>query len=149
MGREGTQTAANSAYSDKIPSNFDGHSFFVSFHGYVQYWLQLTSLDPIKQRCALIARLAGEAKASAKSLGTEVIFSSCGVKKILEKLGSVYKVEKADELDIYFAEFLDYTCKSTYSAEQFIAGFFTRLDKIAELKWTTRSKDIFLFEKLK
>lgn len=43
----------------------------------VQYWLQFISLDPTKQGCALVARLTGEAKASAKSLGTETIFSIC------------------------------------------------------------------------
>jgi len=102
--------------------------------------LQLTSLDETKRGSALIARLSGEAKASATSLGTETIFSKTGVTSILEKLDKLYQLDKTDQLDIDLTTFLDYTWKSNFSVEQFIAGFHTRLDKISSLKLDEKLK---------
>jgi len=131
---------STTAFTDKVPPSFDGQSNYQTFRKDVEFWLQLTSLDETKRGSALIARLSGEAKASATSLGTETIFSKTGVTSILEKLDKLYQLDKTDQLDIDLTTFLDYTWKSNFSVEQFIAGFHTRLDKISSLKLDEKLK---------
>jgi len=131
---------STTAYTDKIPPSFDGLSNYQVYRQDVEFWLKLTSLEDEKQGSAIIARLAGEAKSSATSLGTEIIFSKTGVKSILEKLDKLYQIDKTDQLDIDLTTFLDYTWKSSFSVEQFIAGFHTRLDKISSLKLDEKLK---------
>lgn len=132
MGPGIGMATAGGSYTEKMPSAFDSDSCYKTFHEDVTLWLPLTTLAPAKQGVALVARLAGEAKASAKSLGTNKIFSNTGVESILSKLDKLYLIDKVDQLDIDFTTFLDYSWKAHLSVNQFIAGFHTRLDRIAE-----------------
>ena len=93
----------------------------------------LTSLEKCKQGPALIGRLSGEAKASAKTLGVRTISSENGANLILEHLDKSYGVDKVDQMDIDLASFLDFSWHGNMAIEQFIAGFHTRIDKIADL----------------
>jgi len=139
MGLMGS-ARSTAAFTDKVPPSFDGQSSYQTFRKDVEFWLQLTSLEDTKQGSALIARLSGEAKSSATSLGTSIIFSKTGVTSILDKLDKLYKLDKTDQLDIDLTTFLDYTWKSNFSVEQFIAGFHTRLDKISSLELDEKLK---------
>ncbi len=62
------------------------------------------------------------------------------MKVILEHLDKSYGIEATDQLDSDLAAFLDYTWHQKMGVEQFIAGFHTRLDKIAELNIDTKLK---------
>ncbi len=93
-----------------------------------------------KRGPALIGRLSGEAKAAAKSLGNEIIACADGATKIIEHLEKSYGVDAVDQLDIDLAEFFDFTWSSNITVEEYIAGFHSRLDKIAELSFSSKLK---------
>lgn len=52
---------------------------------------------------------------------------------ILKHLDKSYGIDTVDQLDLNLAAFLDYSWSGNMYVEQFIAGFHSRLDKIAEL----------------
>lgn len=132
MGPEGSVTGWGD-FSDKVPPSFDGHGDYTAYREDVTLWIHLTSLSSKKQGPALVGRLSGEAKASVKTLSIEIICSPEGVLKILEHLDKSYAVDETDKLDTDLAKFLDFTWKKEMTIEEFIAGFHTRLDKIASL----------------
>ena len=139
MGPESIAVPASS-FSERLPPQFDGHSSYSVYRQDVELWLVLTSLDKCKQGPALIGSLSGEAKASAKTLGLSVISSDDGATKILEHLDKSYGVDKVDQLDIDLASFLDFNWTGNMAVEQFIAGFHSRIDKIAELHMDDKLK---------
>jgi len=121
------------SYSDKVPPVFDGRTTFEDYREDVELWLALTSLEGTKQGPAIVGRLFGEAKQSAKTLGVKAISKEDGAKAILDHLEKSYGVGKTDQLDIDLANFLDYSWTKDLSVEQFVAGFHSRLDRIASL----------------
>lgn len=78
--------------------------------------------------------MSGEAQPSAKYVGFSSIVTAEGAKLVLAKLDELYKVGETTQLDRDLAEFLDYRWSNKQSIEPYIAGFFTRLDKIAPLQ---------------
>lgn len=88
----------------------------------------------------MIGRLSGESKASAKSLPVEILCAEGGVNKKLKKLDKSYAVDTANQLYAYLARFLDYSFKKSLTIEQYIAGFHSRLDKIATLNLDNKLK---------
>ena len=139
MGPEGIPIPTSS-FSERLPPQFDGHTSYAVYRQDVELWLVLTSLEKCKQGPALIGRLAGEAKASAKTLGVSAISSNDGALKILEHLDKSYGVDKVDQMDIDLASFLDFSWSGNMAVEQFIAGFHSRIDKIADLKMDDKLK---------
>eukprot|EP00171_Calliarthron_tuberculosum_P009567 IDg9567t1 len=133
MGPEGA-VASVSAFADKTPPAYDGHTDYTSYRQDVGLWLHLTSLSATKRGPALIGRLSGEPKASAKTLSIEKIIAEDGVNSILEHLDKSYAIDKTDQLDLDLAGFLDFSRNGRKSVEQFIAGFHARLDRIADLQ---------------
>ncbi len=63
-----------------------------------------------------------------------------GADKILEHLDKSYAVDATDQLDIDLATFFDYSWKNHMPVEQFIAGFHSRLDRIASLNMDAKLK---------
>eukprot|EP00171_Calliarthron_tuberculosum_P018277 IDg18277t1 len=139
MGPDGT-VSSTSAFSDKVPPAFNGRSNYASFREDVSLWLLLTSMEAKRRGPALIGRLGGEAKSSAKTLTLEVISSEDGVNSILEHLDKSYAVDATNQLDLDLATFLDYVWEKSMTVEQFIAGFHARLDKIAALNIDNKLK---------
>eukprot|EP00171_Calliarthron_tuberculosum_P005577 IDg5577t1 len=139
MGPEGP-AVQSSAFTDKVPPSFDGHNNYASYRQDVELWTHLTTLPAEKHGAALIGRLSGEAKAAAKTLSISEITSELGVNKILQHLDKSYAVNKTDQLDLDLASFLDFTWNVHKPVEQFIAGFHTRLDRIAELNINNKLK---------
>lgn len=127
MGPEGAEMAS-SAFLEKLPPSFDGHSSYAVYGQYIELWLLLISLEAPKRGPDLIGRLSGEAKASAKNLGIDTISSQDGATRILEHLNKSYGVDKIDQLDIDLSTFLEYTWRSHMTVEHFIAGFHSRID---------------------
>lgn len=66
MGPEGM--AQYGAFSKELPPAFNGHTSYSVYRQDVELWLLLTTFHATKQGPALIGRLDGEAKASAKPL---------------------------------------------------------------------------------
>ena len=85
MGPEHTPALMGN-FSDKIPPNFDGHVDYASYREDVQLWKNLTSLPPNKQGPALVGRLSGEAKASARTLNIPDLCATDGVNLLLGHL---------------------------------------------------------------
>eukprot|EP00171_Calliarthron_tuberculosum_P022319 IDg22319t1 len=139
MGPEGS-TLHITSFADKIPPAFDGHGNYASYRQDVELWTHLTTLDIEKHGAALIGRLSGEAKAAAKTLSIATIASGQGVACILQHLDKSYAVNRTDQLDLDLAAFLDFTWSSHLPVDQFIAGFHTRLDRIAELHINSKLK---------
>ncbi len=139
MGPEGS-VAETGEFSDKVPPSFDGHGDYSAYREDVILWIHLTTLSQKKQGPALVGRLSGEAKASVKTLQIDTICSPEGVPEILEHLDKSYAVDETDKLDTDLATFLDYTWKKSMTIEEFIAGFHTRLDKIASLNMDDKLK---------
>lgn len=123
-----------SQFTDKTPPTFDGHTVeYSSYRDDVLLWSRLTTLPDTKQGPAIIGRLVGEPKKSAKSVNIDDICSEKGVEKILERLDKSYAIDATSQLDVDLANFLDYHWDKTLSVDQFIAGFHSRLDKISSL----------------
>ena len=133
-------SALPGSFTDKIPPAFDGRNDYNSYKQDVQLWQTLTSLPKTKQGAAIIGRLYGEAKSSAKTIDIKDITSEDGVEYILDQLDKSYGLAKTDLLDLDLADFLDFTWNSKLTIEQFIAGFHTRLDKISDLKMDEKLK---------
>ncbi len=126
------------SFSDKIPPSFDGHSRYELYGQDVELWLCLTNLDDTKQGPAIIRRLEGEPKYSARSPGTAVISAPDGAHKIHEHLDRSDGVDDTDQLDLGLASFLDYSWDSKTSIETSTAGFHARLGELAELNLNTK-----------
>lgn len=128
------------AFSKDTPPAFDVHTSYAAYLQDVELWMNLTSLDPVKLGPAIVGRLSGEPKAAAKSIGTKLICGETGAALILEHLDKSYGVDAVDQLDNDLAAFLDYCWKRPMSIEEYIAGFHSRLDKLAELKINDKLK---------
>ncbi len=139
MGTEGS-TVFESAFTVTMPPTFDGHSNYSAYRQDVELWECLTTLAAEKRGPAIIGRLSGEAKSSAKTLSIAEITANDGVTKILVHLDKSYAVDATDQLDLDLAAFLDYSWRSTLTVEQFIAGFHVRLDKISDLNMDDKLK---------
>ena len=83
----------SSAFSERVPPSLDCHSSHVIYRQDVELWIVLTPLEKCKQVRALIGRLSGEARASAKTLGVKAIAGDDGAKKVLEHLDRSYGVD--------------------------------------------------------
>eukprot|EP00171_Calliarthron_tuberculosum_P018452 IDg18452t1 len=130
----------DSAFSDKVPPAFDGNCGYMSYRQDVELWMHLTTLPKEKHGAALIGRLSGEAKNAAKMIAMTDIMSSAGAQKILEHLDKSYAASKTDQLDLDLDSFLEFIWSDNQSVDQFVAGFRTRLDKIAELNIDSKFK---------
>lgn len=133
-------SSASCEFSDKIPPRFNGHGNYASYREDVVLWTNLTTLPSIKHGPAIVGRLQGEAKTSAKTIKVDVICAEGGVEKILERLDKAYAVDKTNQLDADLADFLDYSWKKELSVEHFISGFHTRVDKISQLNLDDKLK---------
>jgi len=138
MGPEGSPDVG--AFTKNMPPAFDGHTAYSVHRQDVELWLLLTTLIPVKRGPALIERLGGEAKASAKTLTSAVIAAEDGAIAILNHLDKSYGIDTVDQLDIDLAAFLGYSWSGNLFVEQFIAGFHARLDSIAELAINAKLK---------
>ena len=127
-------------FNEKIAPAFDGHNDYSAYRHDVLLWEKLTSLSPEKRGIAIIGRLFGEPKAAAKTVDIDLIVSDRGVQHILAHLDKSYLMDSTDKLDMDLAAFLDYKWESYMSVEQFVAGFHTRLDKIASLQIDAKLK---------
>ncbi len=143
MGLEGTG-GYSSAFTDKIPPAFDGHQRYASYKQDVELWEALTTLAREKRGPALVGRLTGEPNEAAKTLGIATITAADGVQKIMDHLDKSFAVDATNQLGFDLANFLDFTWKKQLSVEEFIAGFHTRLDKIASLNIDTKLKEHLL-----
>ena len=73
----------------KIYPPFDGHTSFAAYRQDFELWLLLTTLNEKKKGPALIGRLSGGTKASAKSSATQAIGGEDGAIQILDHLEKV------------------------------------------------------------
>ena len=92
----------------------------------------LTSSPKIKQETAIIGRLYGEARLSARTIDIKDITSQDSVEYMLDQLDKSYGLIKTDLIDLDLADFIIYTWNSKLTIEKFIAGFYTRLEKISD-----------------
>lgn len=92
-------------FTDKVPPIFNGISDYASYIGDVQLWVRLTSLEASKQGAALVGRLIGGAKSSAKSLSVDNICCEEDVESLLNCLDKSYAVDAANQLDADLAHF--------------------------------------------
>ena len=129
----GADQSIDCEFSDKIPPRFDGHGYYASYGEDVTLWTNLTTLPASKHGPAIIGRLQGEAKTTAKTIQAERICREGGVELTLERLDKAYAIDKTNQIDADLAEFLDYSGKKELSVEHFISGFHTRVEKISQL----------------
>lgn len=69
------------------------------------------------------------------------------MERLLEHLEKSYAVDAVNQLDSDLACYLDYTWKKSLSVEQYIAGFHSRLEKIACLDLNNKLKGHLLLQK--
>ena len=133
MGPESLPPSAS--FNSRTPPYFDGHN--VSYKVYREdllLWNNLTAIEEKKRAFAVIGRLGGEPKATAKTISHESLSDEKGVEKILEKLDASYKLDDSDQLDLDLADFLDFIKTPKMTVEEYISGFFTRLNRLANLQ---------------
>lgn len=102
--------------------------------------IKLTRPELSKQGPALVGRLSGEGKASAKNISVKKICADNGVDRLLKHLDKSYAIDAANQLDDDLERFLYYTWEKKKTVEQDIAEFHTRLDKIATLNIDNKLK---------
>lgn len=90
----------DSRFFSTTPPSFYGHSDYGLYRQDVELWTTLTTLPVGKQGAALIGRIAGKAKAPAKTLPLSIITSMDDVSKILNHLDNWYLFGTTDQLDL-------------------------------------------------
>lgn len=118
-------------FSMNVPPSFGGDTNYSQYRNNVLFWVSLTTIPPDRQGAALIGRLYGEAKVSATTLEVEDICSANGVQTLLTHLDRSYGVDEHNQLNAAISAFMNYTWLSTYSVDQFISGFNSRLDRVS------------------
>ncbi len=80
-------------FTEKHLPSFDGRTSYAVYRLYVEIQLCLTSVEEKKRGPALIGRLSGEAKASAKTQSVAVIAGQDDRETILENLNKSHAVD--------------------------------------------------------
>lgn len=144
MGPDESLPMLSGEFTDKIPPSFDGRNNYAAYRDDILLWTKLTTISPERQGPVLVGRLYGEAKVSARTLSIDEICRPDGVEKLIEHLDRSYGIDEANQLDIDLASFLEFCWKKEVTVDQYVAGFHSRLDKIASLELDEKLKGHFL-----
>lgn len=95
----------------------------------VELWKLVTNLTAEQQGAALVLALSGKDKDTALELSVNDIKSADGVKKILEKLGKIYKKDAVDQAYEAFEVFIYFKRDQNMSVSDFISEFERKFHK--------------------
>ena len=89
----------------------------------VELWQTITDLKPEQQGAALVLALTAKAQDQVLELPTSEIKAADGVKKILEKLGIIYKKDAVDSAYESFERFIYYKRPDEINVSDFVLEF--------------------------
>ena len=134
--------------SSKKPPLLSHQKSYSDWVRLVNIWSKFTDLNAEKQGPALVMALEGKALDAILELTDDEIASARGVKRILEKLDSIYKKDKLNE------KFTDLECFESFKrqATQGVSEFIAEFDKLhvrAKKHGAQWSDDVLGFKLLK
>lgn len=134
--------------TNKVPpqlSNFKSYSDWVRM---VNIWTKFTDLNKTKQGPAVVMSLSGKALESILELEDGVISSENGVKKILDKIDTIYKKDELHEKFLDLESFESYKRTPEMGIHDFLIEFDQRYNKLRKHQ-TTMTDDLLGFKLLK
>jgi hypothetical protein len=112
----------------------------------VELWLKLTDVTPTKQGVALVGCLSGEPKEFVKTMPDQLLFSDQSGTNVLTHLDEAYQNSSEMILNSRVSAFLDYQRLPSMSISTYIAGFYARLDNLAQLQMPDELKGHLLLK---
>jgi hypothetical protein len=100
----------------------------------VELWLEVTDKPKRKQGIALVGCLLDEPKEFAKTLSTEQLIAENSGMNILNHLDKAYTESDEMILNTRVSNFLEYQRLPTISITTYIAGLYSRLDNLSQLR---------------
>lgn len=98
---------ANTKFSNKAASRFDGHDDYASNRDDFKLWINLATLSASKHGPNDVYCPQEEAKTAVKAPATKEIGTKGGVDLILERLGKAFAIDKTNQLAADLAELLE------------------------------------------
>jgi hypothetical protein len=144
MGPEGSRDAFTSTRPPRFgdPTKED----YPSYRRDVELWLKLTDVALAKQGVALVGCLSGEPKEFVKTMSDQLLFSDQSGVNVLQHLDKAYQNSTEMILNGRVSAFLDYQRLPSMSISTYIAGFYARLDNLAQLQMPDELKGHLLLK---
>jgi hypothetical protein len=139
---------AQGSFTSSRPPTFGNpqNEDYGSFRRDVELWLELTDIPKKKQGIALVGCLLGEPKEFAKTLSTEQLTAENSGMNILNHLDKAYMESDEMILNTRVSNFLEYQRLPTMSITTYIAGFYSRLDNLSQLRMPAELKGHLLLK---
>jgi hypothetical protein len=143
-GPEGSRDAFTSTRPPRFgdPTKED----YPSYRRDVELWLKLTDVALAKQGVALVGCLSGEPKEFVKTMSDQLLFSDHSGVNVLQHLDKAYQNSSEMILNGRVSAFLDYQRLPSMSVSTYIAGFYARLDNLAQLQMPDELKGHLLLK---
>jgi hypothetical protein len=119
---------------------------YPSYRRDVELWLKLTEVAPAKQGAALVGCLTGEPKQFVTTRHDDLLFSDESGINVLKHLDKAYQNSSEMILNSRVSAFLDYQRLPSMSFSTYIAGFYARLDSLAQLEMPDELKGHLLLK---
>ena len=134
--------------TNKVPPQLSKFKSYSDWVRMVNIWTKFTDLDVKKQGPALVMSLSGKALEAILELEDDILSSDSGVKRILEKLNTIYKKDELHEKFQDLENFESYKRSENSSIQEFLVEFDQRFNKLRRHQ-TTISEDLLGFKLLK
>jgi hypothetical protein len=119
---------------------------YPSYRRDVELWLKLTEVTPSKRGVALVGCLSGEPKEFVKTMADELLFADESGTNVLFHLDRAYQNSSEMILNSRVSAFLDYQRLPSMTISTYIAGFYARLDSLAQLQMPDELKGHLLLK---
>jgi hypothetical protein len=119
---------------------------YPSYRRDVELWLKLTEVTPAKRGVALVGCLSGEPKEFVKTMPDELLFADESGTNVLAHLDRAYQNSSEMILNSRVSAFLDYQRLPSMTISTYIAGFYARLDSLAQLQMPDELKGHLLLK---
>ena len=118
--------------SDKVgPGDFDeGKCTWKHYKNEVEVWSRFTKLPDNKKGPALWCSLTGKAKKAIRDMDIDEISHADGLKKIIDKLDAVFKIDENQAAYMAYQEFESLLRPSDVSLHDFVVKFESLNSKI-------------------
>lgn len=129
----------------KNPPALAKSSTFDSWEKSINLWVLITELPKAKQGAALVLSLEGKDRDTVLELPLTDINSDDGVKKIIDKLGTIYKKDQVDAAYETFEKFINFRRESSMNMNNFISEFESKYNKAKNHGFELSSSSLAFF----
>ena len=129
----------------KSPPKFENNDSYENWEKAVKLWRLVTDIPKGKQGAAIVLSLQGKAYETVLEMEEEEITAEDGVKRILDKLGTIYKKDKIDSAYEAFEKFIHYKREPETNISVYITEFERRYVKAKAHGFTMSSSSLAYF----